>query len=369
VAWLSGPRQQGQAQTRLVGLQVTPQLAGFAQVNGPRSFSFPLDFGPHPDYQTEWWYYTGNLVTQDGRRFGYQLTFFRRAILPPTGQVTRSSDWATDQIYLAHFTLSDIQAGSFQYFEHNDRGAAGLAGATGEPAFQVWLGTWSVSQTSPAHYRLEAAQGSIALALDLVDVKGPVLEGVDGYSQKGADPGNASYYISQTRLQTNGSLESGGQRFAVQGSSWMDHEFSTSGLSPNQIGWDWLALQLDDGSELMVYHMRDQDGGIDPYSQGMLIATDGSTHRLTPADFTITGLAHWKSPHSAGDYPSEWRVQVPSAQLDLTVKPRLADQELRVSVIYWEGAVGIDGTKAGKPVSGSGYVELTGYGQSLQGGF
>jgi predicted secreted hydrolase len=365
-AWLAWPRTPALPAARLEGLALTPQ-AGFSRASGPRSFSFPLDFGPHPDFQTEWWYYTGNLAAPDGRRFGYQLTFFRRAILPAAEQAARTSAWATNQVYLAHFTFSDIQAGNFHYFEQFDRGAAGLAGAEGLPSFQVWLGNWSVSQTGAQTYRLAAQQGGITLALELVDRKGPVLEGIDGYSQKGADPGNASYYFSQTRLDSSGTLAVGEKSFAVQGSSWMDHEFSTSALAPDQVGWDWFALQLDDGSELMVYTVRKADGSVDPYSQGMLIAADGSHRRLTRDDFTITILEHWQSPHSAAIYPSGWRVEVPSAQLDLMVRPRLADQELRVSFTYWEGAVQIEGARAGKPVSGSGYVELTGYQESMQG--
>jgi predicted secreted hydrolase len=367
-AWLVWPKPASQGPTRVEGLKVTPQ-AGFARADGPRSFSFPADFGPHNDFQTEWWYYTGNLVSTDGRRFGYQLTFFRRAILPLGQQPTRSSDWAANQVYLAHFTLSDIQANRFQYFERSDRGAAGLAGAAGTPAFQVWLGTWSVGQKEQGQYHLEAADNGVQVALDLIDQKGPILEGDKGYSQKGPESGAASYYFSQTRLTTSGSVMSGGQSYAVSGSSWMDHEFSTSVLSPEQVGWDWFALQLDDGSELMVYTLRDKNGTIDPYSQGMLIAPDGSTRRLAKADFNIEILARWQSPHSGGNYPSAWHVSVPSAQLDLTVKPRMADQELQVSATYWEGAVAIEGNENGKAVTGSGYVELTGYGANLPGGF
>ncbi len=365
-AWLAWPRAQAQTAAHLEGLAVTPQ-AGFTRASGPRSFSFPLDFGPHADFQTEWWYYTGNLAAPDGRRFGYQLTFFRRAILPAGEQAARTSAWAANQVYLAHFTLSDIQGGRFHYFERSDRGAAGLAGATVQPAYQVWLGSWSVSQVGAQTYRLAAQQADIFLSLDLVDRKGPLLEGIDGYSQKGVAPGNASYYFSQTSLESTGTVEVGGQTIAVQGSSWMDHEFSTSALAPDQVGWDWFALQLDDGSELMVYTVRKADGSVDPFSQGLLVAADGSTRRLAHDDFTITILSHWQSPHDAANYPAQWRVQVPSAQLDLTVRPRLADQELRVSFTYWEGAVQIDGTRAGKPFGGSGYVELTGYYESTQG--
>jgi predicted secreted hydrolase len=367
-AWLAWPKAQPAASGGLVALQTSP-AAGFARADGPRALAFPRDFGPHPEFQTEWWYTTGNLAAADGRRFGFELTFFRRSLLPPQDWPTRGSDWAANQVYLAHFTLSDVQAGSFRYFERSERGAAGLAGATVEPGYQVWLGNWKVAQTGAKNYHLEAQQGDVQVSLELTDIKGPVLEGIDGYSQKGADPGNASYYTSQTRLESRGTVTSGGQRFNVTGSSWMDHEYSTSALAADQVGWDWFALQLNDGSELMVYVMRKADGSSDLYSQGTLIAADGSTRRLTRDEFRVTPQARWKSPHSGADYPAAWRVEVPSAQLDVQVKPLLADQELRLSFTYWEGAVEISGMKEGKSVGGVGYVELTGYGKSYNGLF
>jgi predicted secreted hydrolase len=328
-----------------------------------------LDLGPHPDFQTEWWYYTGNLAAADGRAFGYQLTFFRRAILPARDLPARTSEWATGQIYFAHFTLTNGPAGSFRYFERFERGAAGLAGASGEPLYQVWLQDWSVRQTDANHYRLHAAAEDIQIKLDLVDRKGPVLQGDRGLSQKGPQPGNASYYISQTRLESQGSIQVGDQTVSVSGLSWMDHEFSTSSLSGEQVGWDWYALQLSDGSELMVYQMRKTDGTMDPFSQGTLIYPDGRTRFLQRDELQIQVLSTWKSPHSGASYPAEWTVAVPSEQLSLRVTPRLADQELRVSFTYWEGAVTVTGSRLGKDVSGSGYVELTGYARSMQGQF
>jgi predicted secreted hydrolase len=360
------PRQTQQVDSGLKSLPVTPDQ-GFAHADGPRVFSFPQDFGPHPDYQTEWWYYTGNLAGPDGRPFGYQLTFFRRALLPEGEEAPRTSDWAVNQVYLAHFTLTDVQGGQFHYYEHFARGAAGLAGAVVDPAFQVWLDNWSVSQVSEGKYQLQAETDGLQIQLTMTDLKGPILEGIDGFSQKGPDPGSASYYFSQTRLESSGMLTLGGQTFQVKGTSWMDHEFSTSALSGDQVGWDWFSLQLSDGSELMVYILRHADGSADSYSQGMLIRPDGSTRWLGPEDYRITSLAHWKSPHSGANYPSDWRVEVPGEQIDLTVKPRLADQELRVSFTYWEGAVAVKGTRAGQAIGGCGYVELTGYAGSMQG--
>jgi predicted secreted hydrolase len=343
-------------------------VEGFARAEGPQPLVFPEDHGPHPDYQTEWWYYTGNLETADGRHFGYQLTFFRRALLPPDQRVDRLSEWGTDQVYLAHFTLTDVAAGRFQAFERYARGAAGIAGAQ-SPPYRVWLQDWSVEQTGPDEYRLQASEGDIHLDLLLSDTKGPVLQGDQGYSRKGPEPGNASFYISQTRLASRGTVQVAGETFDVQGSSWMDHEFSTSALSAGQVGWDWFALQLDDGSELMVFHIRRDDGSPDPFSSGTLVQPDGSTRHLSQEDFKIETAGSWRSPHTGADYPSGWRVTIPSAGLSLEIEPYLADQELNVSYSYWEGAVRIAGQAGGKPVQGSGYVELTGYAGSIEGEF
>ncbi len=362
------PRTPQQIDSGLKSLPVVSDQ-GFLRADGPRQFSFPQDFGSHPDYQLEWWYYTGNLTAEDGRAFGYQLTFFRRALLPLQDKVQRTSDWAVNQVYLAHFTLTDVQAGQFHYIERFARGAAGLAGAVVEPNYQVWLDNWSVSQVSDGSYALQAEYAGNRIQLEMIDRKGPILEGIDGYSQKGPDPGNASYYFSQPRLETTGTVTIGGQAIAVKGTSWMDHEFSTSALGADLVGWDWFSIQLSDGSELMLYNMRHVDGSTDAFSQGTIIHPDGTTRRLLREEYRITPTGQWKSPHSGAVYPSGWRVEVPGEQIDLTVKPRLADQELRVSFTYWEGAVAVSGTRNGKQVTGSGYVELTGYAKSMQGQF
>jgi predicted secreted hydrolase len=234
--------------------------------------------------------------------------------------------------------------------------------------YRVWLGNWEVLQTGTKTYHLEAAEGDFRIALDLEDSKGPVLEGDQGLSQKGSDPGNASYYISQTRLASRGSVTVGGNSYDVSGSTWMDHEFSTSALGGDQVGWDWFALQLDDGSELMLFTIRDSKGNVDT-SSGAWIDPGGSLHKLEKADFRIQVLNTWKSPHSGAVYPIEWSVEIPSLEISLNVKPRLTDQELRVSYTYWEGAVTASGRHAGRAVSAVGYVEMTGYAQSMRGNF
>ena len=342
-------------------------LDNYQHAGGPGEVVFPRDFGPHPDFLTEWWYYTGNLQTADGRHFGYQLTFFRRAVTPWNDGIPRSSDLATNQVYMAHFTLSDVSASQFHYFERFERGAAGLAGAEIQPVFQVWLNDWSVKQTGANTYHLKAQEKGFAIDLTLVDSKGPVLQGDQGYSQKGPQPWNASLYFSQTHLESQGSITLLGQKFSVSGLSWMDREISTTALGKGVVGWDWFALQLDDNTELMAYVLRRSDGSIDQYSQGTYVKANGETVPLTQDEFQIQAEAKWKSPHTGGVYPSRWLVRIPSLNLSLEVQPLMADQELNVSYDYWEGAVSLSGTHDGKPITGHGYVELTGYVKSMEG--
>ncbi len=362
------PHPSQTAQAAVVGLPETSPV-GFKRADGPRQFSFPADFGPHLDYQTEWWYYTGNLETASGRHFGFELTFFRRGLLPPAQTVARPSDWATNQVYMAHLTLTDVSASHFYAYQKLERGAAGLAGAQSAPDYQVWLDNWSVAASGKDSYLLAAAQSNIAIDLKLLDIKGPVLEGIAGYSQKGPGVGNASYYFSQPLLEASGTVTIDSQTYAVQGSTWMDHEFSTTALSGNEVGWDWFGLQMGDGSELMLYHLRLQDGSPSPYSSGTFVAKDDKTTYLKLNDFTIQVNSTWKSPTTGAEYPSAWTVSVPSLGLTLQIQPYLPNQELNLAVAYWEGAVKITGERSGQVISGQGYVELTGYAGSLNGQF
>jgi predicted secreted hydrolase len=341
----------------------------FARAAGPIAFTFPQYLGPHNDFQTEWWYFTGNLESPDGRIFGYQLTFFRRAVLPAAERVERTSPWAVEQVYLAHFTISDIAGNKFYQNEKIARGAAGLAGAKVDPWLQVWLEDWQVNQTDTGQFTLEAAAEDVHLSLDLTSLKDIVLQGDQGYSQKGSDPGNASYYTSLTRLQSSGSLALNEKTFSVEGLSWMDHEYSTSALESGQVGWDWYSLQLDNGAELMLFQLRDSTGSVSAFSSGTWIAADGTTHPLKAEDFQISVTANWTSPHSGAVYPAGWQVKIADLDLTLQIAPRMADQELRLSFTYWEGAVQISGSQGGKEIRGSGYIELTGYGQSLENAF
>lgn len=368
VALLATQRRAPQIQANVLGAAVAGDTAGFARAEGPQPFSFPADFGPHPDYQTEWWYYTGNLEDEAGRHFGYQFTIFRRAALSADQRVQRASDWTADQVYMGHFALTDVDGQDYQAFERFARGGAGLAGAQADP-YRVWLGDWQISEISPGVTRLQAAAGNVAVDLTLNDLKGPVLHGDQGYSQKGPDPGNASYYYSLSRLAATGEVAVDGRTFPVTGLSWMDHEYSTSALSADQVGWDWFALQLDDGSELKVFHLRRADGAVDPFSAGSFILADGTVRHLAYDDFQIVVDDTWRSPHTGAVYPARWTVTVPSLDIRLEVEPYLADQELNVSYSYWEGAVHFTGERAGRPVSGDGYAELTGYAGSMQGQF
>ncbi len=352
--WLTRPKPNAAAPTLLTG---SADISGFAR-----------DHGPHFDYQTEWWYYTGNLEAADGQHFGYQLTFFRRGLTP--GEQKRESEFATNQIYFAHFAITDVKGNKHTFGERFSRGAAGLAGASGEP-FRAWLEDWSVEalDADGSAVHLQARDGDRAIDLTLRTAKPVVAHGDRGLSAKSEQPGNASYYLSFTRMATEGQVTLHGKPLAVRGESWFDHEWSTSALGADVVGWDWFALQLSDGRELMFYQFRRPDGSMGLLSSGTLVQPDGGAAHLSVSDVQIQPLATWQSPVSKGVYPSRWRVVVPSAQIDLVVEPWIAEQEMRVSFPYWEGAVRFTGTSGGLAVTGNGYVELTGYVSSMQGVF
>ncbi len=337
--------------------------AGFARALEPRPFVFPADHGPHPAYQIEWWYYTGNLDAA-GRHFGYQLTFFRSGLSPAPPE--RASAWGATNIYMAHLALSDTASGRFYAFERFSRDAAGLAGASGTP-FRVFLEDWSAEGSGPEGMtmRLQAAQDELALDLTLTSQKPPALQGDRGLSQKGPTLGNASYYYSLTRMATSGSVQIGEEQYRVSGLSWMDHEWGTSALEGGAVGWDWFSLQLDDGYDLMYAQVRTPD--TISYRFGSLVDPTGQLTPLDPAEVGLEVLATWRSPTSGATYPARWRITIPSQDLQLELEPRLANQELPVAVIYWEGAVQARGSRAGRPVGGNGYVELTGYAEGGQG--
>lgn len=337
---------------------------GFARAFGPRTFDFPRDHGPHPEFKNEWWYVTGNLLSDEGQRFGYQWVIFRFALQPQPAP--RTSNWATNQIYLAHFAITDASGQRFHFYERLARGAAGLAGAWSSP-LNVWLEDWSLHEDGSNLWRLRAEEAGNSIELELQPIKPVVLNGENGLSRKSSEEGNASYYYSISRLDTRGILRLADRSYRVSGSSWLDREWSTSALSEQQQGWDWFALQLDDGTDVMFYHLRRKDGSVDPHSQGTLIDRAGGATALTAADVDLTVLDHWQSPRGSR-YPSHWRLSIPAEDLTLDIRPVISDQELDVSVRYWEGAVDIQGVRRGREIKGRGYAELVGYGFEVPGG-
>lgn len=335
-------------------------MEGYERVLVPRTFVFPADHAAHPEYKTEWWYFTGNLSTKQGRRFGFQLTFFRSALSPDS--VQNPSAWASNQLYMAHFTIADIGEKKFYAVERFSRGGAGLAGAVESP-FSVWLYNWRAQGKGTGFFplQLEAKENGMVLSLVLDSLKPLVLHGEQGLSKKGKGEGNASYYYSFPRMAAKGSIAIGGARYELEGTAWLDREWSTSALEKGQTGWDWFSLQLSDGRELMYFQLRDTAGRADAFSSGTSIGRDGVTRQLHTGDVQVDVLKHWESPHSGAVYPAQWRVRVPSEQVDVVVTPHINDQELQVSVRYWEGAVGIRGVSKGQSIEGNGYVEMTGY--------
>jgi predicted secreted hydrolase len=335
----------------------TRDSGGFRLATGPHAFAFPRDHAAHPDYRTEWWYYTGHLAGEE-RRFGFELTFFRVGLIhTPAAGV---SSWAPHTLYFAHAALTDETGGRFHFTEEASRPALGMAGAD-TAVGHVWVHGDSVRILADGTHVLAASAREFALALTLTPAKAPVVHGTGGVSWKSAT--HASHYYSITRLAARGAVTPAGREVPVQGTAWMDHEFFSGG-DARIAGWDWFSIQLDDGRELMLYRLRRIDGTIEPASSGTLVERDGRTRTLSLAAWRATATRTWVSPATGARYPAGWRVRVPGAALDLALEPTLADQEVRaatIGVTYWEGSVHVRGTAGGRPVRGEGYVELTGY--------
>ncbi len=328
-------------------------------------FRFPRDHAAHDFYASEWWYYTGHLRARDGRRFGFELTFFRIGLRPGNPRITAGeSRWRGNELYPAHFAITDERGRRFVHYERFAREALG-AGYASSRSLDVGADAWSLR----GHERggrfvmeMRARVGGDALSLTVVPQKPPAIHGHGGISKKASCASCASHYYSFTRLATRGMLTSNGVSYAVDGISWMDHEYGSGELQTNQAGWDWFALQLDDGRDVMLYRLRQKDGSVTPQSSGSLVAKAGAVQYLPLAAFSTTATGTWKSPHTGGAYPSGWQVRIPSAGIDLTATPVLLDQELANTssgVSYWEGAVDLRDAR-GRHV-GLGYVELTGY--------
>lgn len=329
-------------------------------------YEFPRDHFSHPDFQTEWWYYTGNLKSAEGHKFGFELTFFRQAV---SRDPTKTAAWDVKDLYLAHLALSDLDGGKFYHAERSNRSGPGIAGAS-ETSGRIWNGNWQILWEG-SDQKLQAIQEQFQLHLTLHSEKPPVIHGVNGVSQKSEGEGHASHYISLTRVTTSGSIELEGKEFDVSGTSWMDHEFFTQQLAPDQTGWDWLSLQFADNTELMLFHIRRKDRSVDPHSAGTYVDAQGKITHLRESDFVLEPLAErWKSPATGADYPVHWKIAVPRLGIEIDAKTVLESQEMtgksKFMPNYWEGAIVLGGKHNAPTTSGVGYLEMTGYDRAVQ---
>ena len=333
--------------------------AGFTRADAPRRFEFPDDHNVHPEFRNEWWYITGNLRSEDGRPFGYQITFFRAGLsAEPT---VSASLWSTNAFWMAHFAITDVDSGDHRHASRFARDGA-LAGQSQQP-FSVWLDDWRLTGMGDGNgaefpWQLDARAEGFEISLMLSPVKPMVLNGDAGLSHKGGDLGNASYYYSATRLESTGRLAVGEESLTVTGLSWLDREWSTSALAAGTVGWDWFSLQLDSGHDLMLYQLRQEDGSAHPASAGTLVAPDGTAIHLQQSDFTLEPVRTWSAPDGRR-YPVRWRVAVPQLALDAVVDAQVDAQWMNTVVVYWEGTVSV--RDAGGTEMGLGYLEMTGY--------
>lgn len=354
----------------LFAAAATAQAPRWKEATPGRAISLPADHASHPDYKLEWWYYTGNLDAADGRRFGYQLTFFRIGVDPAPANPSR---WAVRDLFMTHLALTDVNGRRYQFTERINRAGPGWAGAATD-RYRVWNEDWQAVLEGAGVHRLRGTGKDFGVDLSLTEERNPVLHGDRGYSRKGSAPGNASHYYSLTRMPTRGTITLDGRPVEVTGLSWMDHEFGTSFLEPDQIGWDWFSIQLDDGRDLMIFQLRRRDGSIDPRSSGTLVEPDGTSVRITlESGFRLDPGRTWKSPASGAPYPVAWTVRVPRGDIELSVSAALDNQELHTErsagVTYWEGAIDVTGRARGRAVKGRGYLEMTGYSGNAMGSF
>jgi len=347
-------------------LLLSPLAAQYRTAVPGYHFEFPRDYFDHPDFQTEWWYYTGNLKSVNGHRYGFELTFFRQAVSRDSAQV---ATWDVKDIYLTHLALSDLDGQKFYHSERMNRAGPGIAGASAATA-RIWNGNWQI-QWDGSDQKLQAIETKFQLHLTLHPEKPPVIHGENGVSQKSEGAGHASYYISLTRLTVNGQLEVNGEQLEVSGLAWMDHEFFTHELEPDQVGWDWLSLQLGDNTELMLFRIRRKDGSLDPFSSGTYVDAQGKSTHLRAADFTLQPLAQsWTSPATHANYPIAWKIAIPKLEIELEAHTSLASQELtgktNIAPSYWEGAITLGGRRGNMPLGGVGYLEMTGYDRAVK---
>lgn len=320
-------------------------------------YEFPRDHFAHPDFKTEWWYYTGNVRDAAGHRHGFELVFFRQG--QRRGADPNPSIWRVDDLYLAHFAWTDVDNRRFRFFKRLNRSGPGVAGIDAKGG-RIWNGNWEARWNGETQTLTATAEG-LTLSLRLTPAKPLVIHGENGVSVKGGAAGQASHYVSFSRLDAAGALNG----TSVTGSAWMDHEWFTNQLAPDQRGWDWFSVQLDDRTELMLFQLRRMDGAIDPYSSGTFIARDGRATHLARADFDLRPLDWWTSPKTGARYPTRWRIVVPKLKLDLECAAAIPEQELlgegETSPTYWEGTVVYTGSHRGV-----GYLEMTGYAKPMR---
>jgi predicted secreted hydrolase len=319
-------------------------------VPGPTPLSFPRDHGSHPDAAVEWWYYTGHLREPAGPAFGFQLTFFR-----------------VGELGLAHFAWTDVERKTFVYREKAHLVLPGIA-EFAEGRLDVSNEGWSAREEPGGTHRLRMGTDARTVELTLTPAKPPLLQGDHGFSRKGPGANEYSHYVSITRLDVRGTLSvplGSPSPIPLSGTAWFDHEWGPGALPEAAAGWDWFAVQLDDGSELMLYRIRTAGGAATPFSSGVFVPARGSPRRLAWSDVRFRPTKQWRSPRSGATYPSGWEIDVPREALALRVEPLVADQELvteqSTGVTYWEGACRVTGTAGGRDVAGRAYAELTGY--------
>jgi len=349
--------------------EANPNQSRFKRVTGPVELRFPDDHARHDDFQNEWWYFTGNLEGDDGRRFGFQYTLFRfhlgstADVVSDADQVpnkSTASAWDSEQMWMAHFAISDLDSERFYSEERFARDALALAGATSQ---RWWLGSWEVV-ASDNGWKLQALAESMGLELQLVPSRSKVLQGEQGYSRKGPKPGQASHYYSHTRLDVSGRLEVDGWSGQVKGLAWLDREWGSGQLDASQTGWDWFALHFDDGRDLMVFQLRGLDGQPSGFASGSLVWPDGHYQILSGNDFTMQPGRRWRDELGV-EWPMSWSIDLPQHDIAITVEAAFDNQRWRASVPYWEGMVDIINQNNGAEI-GRGYMELSGYADSTK---
>ncbi|CAA6811283.1 MAG: AttH component of AttEFGH ABC transport system [uncultured Thiotrichaceae bacterium] len=332
---------------------------GFERATEPRQFTFPEDHNAHPGFRNEWWYVTGNVADKNGYEFGYQVTFFRIGLSPDKPK--SDSPWATNQLWMAHIALSDIPKQRHHHQQRLVRQAIGLAGSELEQNFRVWLEDWQIISSKGADFpwKVQIKAQDFVLDLALTKAKPLVLQGQQGLSQKGKQKGNASYYYSYPRMDTSGTIKVNKQSYSVKGLSWFDREWSTSALDDNQVGWDWFALQFDDGNDFMYYQLRQTTGEADVTSSGKWIAGDGSVTEISKDEVYLQPIDYWKN-EKGERYPVVWQFEIPTLKKKWLVKARFPEQMMDTGVSYWEGAVEVLDAVSKQRVA-KGYLEMTGY--------